>query len=225
MRRRRGGERRNGCPPRMARLVPGRLVGCTSRLAEFLSLSSHRLPRTREVKRGSGFHLPYVPRWRNGRRRGLKILRAQAHAGSSPALGTKICLSFTDRVCGDLMPDRGRSVANLEGTCVLENVLVGERPARMLAHMLHPRIDDKVLDVAFGPFRIKEQPPEIRPVAPPDYSKLQHRLLEFACSFRVDCILDGDQNRTRFGRNWLRQLGIGIGAIGSSSSSSAPAIE
>ena len=28
------------------------------------------------------------PRWRNGRRSGLKIHRAQAHAGSSPALGT-----------------------------------------------------------------------------------------------------------------------------------------
>src|SRR5260370_39969278 len=70
--------------PRMARLVPGRLVGRTSGLAEFLSPSSHSLPRAREVKKGMGFHLPYVPRWRNGRRRGLKILRAQAHAGSSP---------------------------------------------------------------------------------------------------------------------------------------------
>ena len=29
-----------------------------------------------------------VPRWRNGRRRGLKILRPKGHAGSSPALGT-----------------------------------------------------------------------------------------------------------------------------------------
>ncbi len=28
------------------------------------------------------------PRWRNGRRRGLKILRPHGHAGSSPALGT-----------------------------------------------------------------------------------------------------------------------------------------
>ena len=93
---------------------------------------------------------------------------------------------LSDRVCGDLMPDRGRSVANLEGTCVLENVLVGERPALMLAHMLHPRIDDKVFDVAFWPFRIEEQPPEIRAVAPPDYSKLQHRLFEFACSCRID---------------------------------------
>jgi hypothetical protein len=109
---------------------------------------------------------------------------SEAHAGSSPALGTKIrrvnfcgrrrgtpatadappgCLSSTDHVCGDLMPDHGRSLANLEGTCVLENVLVGERPAPMLAHMLHPRIDDKVLDVAFGPFRIKEQPQKFAP--------------------------------------------------------------
>ena len=31
---------------------------------------------------------PPMPRWRNGRRSGLKIHRAQAHAGSSPALGT-----------------------------------------------------------------------------------------------------------------------------------------
>lgn len=31
-----------------------------------------------------------VPRWRNGRRSGLKIHRGQPHAGSSPALGTKI---------------------------------------------------------------------------------------------------------------------------------------
>ena len=29
-----------------------------------------------------------MPEWRNGRRRGLKILRSQDHAGSSPALGT-----------------------------------------------------------------------------------------------------------------------------------------
>src|SRR6266849_4321148 len=58
MRRRRGDERRNGCPPRMARLVPGRLVGRTSRLAEFLFLSSHSLPRTREVKKGMGLPPP-----------------------------------------------------------------------------------------------------------------------------------------------------------------------
>lgn len=30
-----------------------------------------------------------MPKWRNGRRKGLKILRWKHHAGSSPALGTR----------------------------------------------------------------------------------------------------------------------------------------
>src|SRR5258708_36051414 len=39
---------------------------------------------------GLSLRLVRVPRWRNGRRRGLKILRGQPRAGSSPALGTKV---------------------------------------------------------------------------------------------------------------------------------------
>src|ERR1019366_6555628 len=37
-----------------------------------------------------GTHRHLVPRWRNGRRSGLKIHRAQAHGGSSPPLGTNL---------------------------------------------------------------------------------------------------------------------------------------
>jgi hypothetical protein len=60
-------------------------VGARSPLAESrqCELASLR-PLTRPDRRKSPSRLP---RWRNGRRRGLKILRAQAHAGSSPALG------------------------------------------------------------------------------------------------------------------------------------------
>src|SRR5512146_320647 len=42
-----------------------------------------------------------TPRWRNGRRRGLKILRAQAHAGSSPALGIIQNLEWKSKVYAD----------------------------------------------------------------------------------------------------------------------------
>jgi hypothetical protein len=33
-----------------------------------------------------------APGWRNGRRKGLKILRTFVRAGSSPALGTKVVI-------------------------------------------------------------------------------------------------------------------------------------
>ena len=35
-----------------------------------------------------------MPKWRNGRRKGLKILRRKLRAGSSPALGTIVTLAM-----------------------------------------------------------------------------------------------------------------------------------
>src|SRR5277367_1929141 len=53
-------------------------------------LRSTPLPPTPPLPKMTGLSLLLlrVPRWRNGRRRGLKILRGQPRAGSSPALGT-----------------------------------------------------------------------------------------------------------------------------------------
>jgi hypothetical protein len=56
------------------------------------ALSSRHCRRRYRCLRLTGLSLRLlrVPRWRNGRRRGLKILRGQPRAGSSPALGTRI---------------------------------------------------------------------------------------------------------------------------------------
>jgi hypothetical protein len=57
------------------------------------------LPLMRPLPKMTREPCPYrVPRWRNGRRRGLKILRAQARAGSSPALGTNEKIQCESRV-------------------------------------------------------------------------------------------------------------------------------
>jgi hypothetical protein len=54
----------------------------------FLRRTPARLPAAESPYKNEASS-EYVPRWRNGRRSGLKIHRGQPHAGSSPALGIK----------------------------------------------------------------------------------------------------------------------------------------
>ncbi len=42
--------------------------------------------------------ISYMPRWRNGRRAGLKIQWEHSRAGSSPALGTNVIIYFKERL-------------------------------------------------------------------------------------------------------------------------------
>ena len=59
--------------------------------------SSREVGLHRDTEReagGSGYNRTYVPRWRNGRRRGLKIRCPCGRVGSSPTLGTKTSRSY-----------------------------------------------------------------------------------------------------------------------------------
>src|ERR1700691_1817671 len=97
------------------------------------------------------------------------------------------------------MSDRRCALATMKLARAVEQFLVGEGRAAVLAQMLDPAIDDEVLAVALGISRVEEQTPEIRAVAPAQNAHRVHDDAELGYARGVDAVLDGDHDRSRFG--------------------------